>query len=90
MNLSQIIHYGFLKQNERIGTSGKLATNKPNKMNEKLFTPLFGFFLGLVSWESFQSIIYSLAIAFVGGIVAWLAKFLCDTLYKMFKNRNSK
>jgi len=59
-------------------------------MNGKLFTPLLGFFLGFVSWESFQSIIYSLAIAFVGGIVAWLAKFLCDTLYEMFKNRNSK
>jgi phosphate/sulfate permease len=59
-------------------------------MNDRIFTPILGFVLGLVSWESFQSIIYSLIIAFVGGVVAWLAKFLCDTLYKLFKNRNSK
>jgi phosphate/sulfate permease len=58
-------------------------------MNDRIFTPLLGFVLGFVSWESFQSIIYSLIIAFIGGIVAWLAKFLCDTLYKIFKNRKS-
>ena len=58
-------------------------------MNDKILTPLFGFVLGLISWESFQSVLYSLVIAFIGGIVAWLAKFLCDTLYRMFKNKKS-
>ena len=58
-------------------------------MNDKILTPLFGFVLGLISWESFQSVLYSLVIAFIGGIVAWLAKFLCDALYRIFKNKKS-
>ncbi len=58
-------------------------------MNDKILTPLFGFVLGFVSWESFQSILYSLIIAFLGGIVAWLAKFFCNWLYGKFKNKKS-
>ena len=59
-------------------------------MNEKLLTPIFGFILGFISWESFESVLCSLAIAFAGGVVAWTAKKLCDSTFNWYKLKRKK
>lgn len=52
-----------------------------------MLTPIFGFVLGWISFESLQNIMYSLLIAFLGGIAAWFGKWLCDYIYNKLKSK---
>jgi hypothetical protein len=59
-------------------------------MNDRMLTPIFGFVLGWVSYESLQNILYSLLIAFLGGIAAWFGKLLCDYIFNKLKSKKSR
>jgi len=49
----------------------------------KSFEPFVGLILaGAISIETFQNIILSTVIAFMGGIAAWFARRICEHFYK--------
>lgn len=58
-------------------------------MNERTTVPLMGVLIGFISYESFQSILFSIFVAFLGGIAAWIGKKLCEKFEKWWLRKEA-
>jgi len=59
-------------------------------MNEKVLTWIFGGIIGWISFETLESVIYSLLIAFLGGVAATFGKMLCNYIVRCVKQKKIK
>lgn len=59
-------------------------------MNDKLFAPVVGVVLGWISFETLQSVLFSLFIAFLGGIAAWFGNKLCYKFEKWWCKKEAE
>jgi hypothetical protein len=59
-------------------------------MNDRFFTPVFGSIIGFISFQTIESWIATLFIAFLSGIMAWLAKYLMNSFVKFYKAKKAK
>lgn len=58
-------------------------------MHARIFTPLIGMLTSLITFEFWQNILLSFALAFVGGVAAWLARRLCELIAKKIKSNGN-
>lgn len=59
-------------------------------MNERIFTPLVGAVIGWISFETLQSVLYSILLAFLGGIAAWAGKKMCEKFEKWWQKKEAE
>lgn len=53
-------------------------------MDERITGLMIGITTSLLSWEVWQNIFLSFLLAFIGAVAAWLARKLCDLLYRKY------
>lgn len=59
-------------------------------MNDRITTILIGIVSSVVSFEIWQSILTSFCVAFVGGVAAWLAKKICESVFKKMQSKKTE
>lgn len=51
---------------------------------KKFFEPFMGLIFATLSFEMIQDVIVAIIIAFFGAIAGWIARKLCESVYKKF------
>jgi membrane protein DedA with SNARE-associated domain len=56
---------------------------------KRCFEPIAGFLLSVTTWEVWTNLLVSMLVAFLGGALAYLGKWLCAKVIQHFAHRKN-
>jgi len=56
---------------------------------KKLFEPFIGLLISLISWEAWKQFLISMALAFIGGAMAYLGKWIAAKIVQHLAHKKN-